>query len=70
MKDCYRTYGDLETKVRDLIDECYEQMECDEIHRDDTFHISFYVAKYLVDNGYEISKYEIDGPDGDGNEVD
>jgi len=56
MKDCYRTYHDLRALLRDLL---WMNSDCVATFHDAAEHI----AQYLVDNGYEISKYEIAGED-------
>ena len=55
LQDCYREYGDVRTFLSWLYYEWVDGID------DITFYN--YLTEFLVDNGYEISKYEIDERD-------
>ena len=53
MKDCYRTYDDLRAIIWDILSNAFDP-------DDNTVE---YLSKWLVDNGYQLERYEIAGDD-------
>ena len=56
-KDCYRTYDDLRAFLSDVLTGVGGDWPWECLGLDD---FSEHITKWLVDNGYEISRYEMD----------